>query len=515
MVHPSKNIITPYEMKRLGIDCIFTNAYIMYKDEKLRERAKQVGVHELFNYDGLIATDSGAFQQYMYKEDLTIEPKEIERFQEEIGSDFPVILDIPVQLDDPYELAKEKVLKNIERAKKNIKRRKRDQSKWIGPIHGSIYKDLLETSTLEMSKLDFGIYAIGGLVKTFIDYRFDLAVDVFINVKKRVAPNKPLHMFGLGLPQFFSLAVACGCDLMDSAAYILYARDERYFTLSTGTKKLSDLVEFPCHCPVCSNFTPKELNLFDKKLKTELIAKHNLHISYSELRTIREAIRDGALWELVETRARSHPNLIKALKLLLNESQYIEKYERRYNKRGLFFISSDTLNRPIIKRQLRDIKDKYIVPTSVKYAVILPELDAKRENSPSVNKWLNAINDFKEIKREFIHVLFMTELFGIVSLELIDSYPFGQNESIAFQNSTDEIYTKTLNASIEFIKKYKQFYEKCGLLIPKDYLNEFNEKTDFLIHPINKLQTRLKTYFKDNLIVSDSLQTILNFFLNN
>ncbi|GAH57138.1 unnamed protein product, partial [marine sediment metagenome] len=29
------------------------------------------------------------------------------------------------------------------------------------------------------------------------------------------------HMFGLGLPQYFSLAVACGCDLMDSRLYIL------------------------------------------------------------------------------------------------------------------------------------------------------------------------------------------------------------------------------------------------------------------------------------------------------
>ena len=75
-------------------------------------------------------------------------------------------------LDDTYENAKEKVLATISRAKDNIKRRNDLENCWFGPIHGARYSDLLELSTNEMSKLDFGVLAIGGLVKFFLNYFF-------------------------------------------------------------------------------------------------------------------------------------------------------------------------------------------------------------------------------------------------------------------------------------------------------------------------------------------------------
>ncbi len=515
VVKPSGNLITPYELKRLGVDCIFTNAYILYQNEILKERALRNGIHKLLEYDGIIATDSGAFQQYMYNDKIDINPEEIELFQEDIGSDFPVILDIPVQPNDSYEVAKSKVLKTIERAKENIKRRKQTKSEWMGPIHGAKYKDLLQMSAKEMSKLDFSINAIGGLVKLFVNYRFDLAVDILLTVKKNVIPNRPLHMFGLGLPQFFSLAVACGCDFMDSAAFMLYAKDERYFTLSTGTKKLDQLKEFPCTCPVCFNFSPKELMTFNKKLRTELLAKHNLHVSYSELKTIRQAIREGKLWELVEIRTRSHPNLIRGLNVLKKYSGFIEKYEKRYKKGGLFYISSETLNRPIITRQLKYLKNTYIVPESVKYVLILPELDVNRESSPIIKKWLNFIENFKEINRKLIHVIFMTTLFGIVPLELSDSYPFGQNETITFPDQFNELYKKSIRNSVDFFENYAKLYQKCGILVPKTYYNQFNEKKEFISHPIKDLKAYLEKNFQNTLIESDSLEEILNFFIEN
>jgi len=144
----------------------------------------------------------------MYNDNkIEIKPEEIENFQERIASDFPVILDLPVQLEDTFEVAESKVLKTIKRAKENISRRENQNCYWIGPIHGGKFPDLLKKSSIEMSKLDFGIYAIGGLVKAFLQYQFELTLNMLLTVKKSIIPNKPLHMFGLGLPQFFSLAV--------------------------------------------------------------------------------------------------------------------------------------------------------------------------------------------------------------------------------------------------------------------------------------------------------------------
>ena len=163
VVHPYKNIISTSELKEIGAQSVFTNAYIIYQNHDLREKVLKEGVHQHLKFDGVVATDSGAFQKYFYnKTHLEINAVDIEKFQEEIGSDFLVILDEPVQPDDDYKTTKIKIDTTIQRAKDNITRRKRPSSYWFGPIHGVKYPDLLKTCTLEMSKLDFGVYAIGG-----------------------------------------------------------------------------------------------------------------------------------------------------------------------------------------------------------------------------------------------------------------------------------------------------------------------------------------------------------------
>ena len=425
VIHPSKNIITPLDLKKIGAQCLFTNAYIIYKNEKLRDKVLNTGLHEYLNYDGIIATDSGAFQQYMYNDNsLDIDADSIEKFQENIGSDFPVILDIPVQLEDDYEIAKNKVLTTIQRAKDNISRRTRSDCSWFGPIHGGKHLELVKESSLEMSKLDFGVYAIGGLVKAFLNYRFELTTQMLLTTKQYIIPNKPIHMFGLGLPQYFSLAVACGCDLMDSAAYILFAKQNRYFTLSTGTKKLEELEEFPCHCPICSNFTPKEIKKFEENLRIELLAKHNLYLSFSELRTIRQAIREGNLWELVEQRVRNHPNLVKALNLIKSNKPFFEPYEKAYKSHGRLYSSKESIERPLIYRYEQKILNDYRSPQNVKFLVILPELDVKGYQSPSIKSWLEEIETNTIIPRQFLHVGFISDFFIKYYFVFVNSHEF-------------------------------------------------------------------------------------------
>ena len=514
VVHPFKNIIPPSTLKRFGAQCIFTNAYIIYQNEILKEEVIKKQLHQYLDYDGLIATDSGAFQQYMYKDsELDVSAEEIEVFQENIGSDFPVILDLPVQPEDDYEMAKKKVNSTIERAKNNIKRRTNTKCAWIGPIHGGRFEDLLVNCTKEMSKLEFGIYAIGGLVKSFLDYRFDLTIQILLNVKKNIIPNKPLHMFGLGLPQFFSLAVACGCDLMDSAAYILYANEDRYFTLSTGTKQLEELEEFPCHCPICTEYSPKEMKNLEKNIKIELLAKHNLYLSFSELRTIRQAIREGNLWELVEQRIRSHPNLVDAAKIIRKEGSFIEPYEKIYKKHGRLLTSPVSHYRPLIKRYQKRIENNYRVPNEVKYLIVLPEMDTRGKNSPTIQAWLDEIDKDELIPRDEIHILFSTLFFGLIPLELIDSYPLGQYEAISLLDNDDLNYDEILEKCKSFLKLNYTHYSKCVMLIPENYVNQFGEIVPFeqnaLVQGLNSI---LKSIFHDKYKTSDNLTDLLQYF---
>ncbi|MFX1241693.1 MAG: tRNA guanosine(15) transglycosylase TgtA [Promethearchaeota archaeon] len=514
VVHPYKNTISPLDLQKIGAQCVFTNAYIIYQKTQIRDDVLRKGLHSHLNFDGIIATDSGAFQKYMYNKDkLDIRASDIEKFQEDIGTDFAVILDEPVQPDDEYNIAKKKVEITIERARDNISRRSKESCYWFGPIHGAKYEDLLKASTIEMNKLDFGVYAIGGLVKSFLDYRFDLVVKILLNVKKNLVWNKPVHLFGLGLPQFFSLAVACGCDLMDSAAYILFAKENRYFTLSTGTRKLEELEEFPCHCPICCEYNPKEVLKFDENFRTELIAKHNLHVSFSELRTIRQAIKEGNLWELVEQRIRNHPSLVKASKLIRSYLPLFEKHEKLYKTHGRLYSSPESVERPLIYRYGSKLKNNYRVPENVNFLIILPELDIKGEKSPSIKYWLEQIDNNTIIPRNLLHVGFFSDIYGIIPLELSRSFPMGQYESIDLITE-NETMIRNFEQKIElFFEYYSPFYSKCGILIPEEVTNQFNETVQFSKkNIISKLVKKLKSNYKLEIATFKEISALINFF---
>jgi 7-cyano-7-deazaguanine tRNA-ribosyltransferase len=514
VVHPYKNILNISDLKNIGAQSIFTNAYIIYQNPQLRDMVLKEGIHKYLNFDGIIATDSGAFQKYMYNNtDIEINPEIIEKFQEEIGSDFPVILDVPVQPDDDYKTAKEKVDLSIQRAKDNINRRTNDTCYWFGPIHGAKYFDLLKISTSEMAKLDFTVYAIGGLVKSLLNYRFDLVIKILLNVKKNIISNKPIHMFGLGLPQFFSLSVACGCDLMDSAAYVLFARENRYFTLSTGTRKLEELEEFPCHCPICCQYKPKEVKNFENEFRTELLAKHNLYISFSELRTVRQAIKEGNLWELVEHRVMSHPHLVNALNSIKSDLPFFEIYEKMIKSHGRLYTSPESLNRPLLYRYDLKLRNNYRVPLEAKFLILIPELDVKGYKSPSIKRWMEEIDNNTIIPRNLLHIGFISEFFGIIPLELSSTFPMGQYESIDSLGINNKLYRNIEQKFETFFKIYGQHYNKCGVLIPEKFINQFNEETDYTKKEIiTSLFEKIRLNFTLNISVFNDVPDVLEFF---
>jgi 7-cyano-7-deazaguanine tRNA-ribosyltransferase len=496
VVNPFQNVISPRRLfEEFGAQCLFTNAYIIYKNRERNPEILEKKLHAHLDFPGIIATDSGGFQDYMYAGDIKLSPEEIEPFQELLGSDCPVILDIPVQTTDSYEEAKEKVEITLQRARDNITRRKRTDTAWFGPIHGSIYPDLLKLSALEMSKLDYGIYAIGGVVKTFIDYRFDLDVDILLEVRKWLRPDRPLHMFGLGLPAFFSLAVACGADTFDSAAYILYAKADRYFTF-TGTKNIQKMVELPCHCPICSKYTAQELQLLGKQERIEKLAEHNLFHSFSELRTIRQAIREGTLWDLVEQRVHAHPKLLKALKRLQmnNNAVYFDQMLNLNKIKGQKYLGSYSFYRAPIARFRQKIR-QFSFPEIKSGLVCVPELDLPAKNSPMLQSWIKDVRS----NPDWSHIQFgiMSNLMGFIPLELAEMYPAGQHEgsgdmlenSIQRQILLDDFH-HLINNNIEKLKSIKIF-------IPKSFVNEYSAEEPFNAeaHIIYYLQDMIRARF--------------------
>ena len=344
VINPNIQLISPKEMKSFGAEILITNSYIIYRKEELRNVALEKGLHGLLDFDGPIMTDSGSFQLSVYGS-VEVTNEEILEFQQKIGSDIIVPLDIPTPPDVHFKRAAEELeitVERLEAARKLIQ----GEQLLAGPVQGSTYLELREKAASHLKDLNFEVYPLGAVVPLMEAYRYTELVDIIAASKKGLSPASPVHLFGAGHPMMFALAVALGCDLFDSAAYALYAKDGRYITVN-GTYHVEKLNYLPCSCPVCSKYTAEELKKANNR--EELLGKHNLYATFAEIRLIKQCIKDGKLLELVEQRCRAHPRLLDGLKRLYTHSSWLEQLEPA-TKGTFFYCGPESASRPEVLR---------------------------------------------------------------------------------------------------------------------------------------------------------------------
>jgi 7-cyano-7-deazaguanine tRNA-ribosyltransferase len=468
VINPNKIIISPKEMKKLfGIEMVITNSYIIKNDEKMRDIALEEGVHKLIDFDGPIMTDSGTFQSYVY-DNIKIDPIEIVEFQRKIGSDIGTILDIFGSPDQTRIQAKKGVIKTIERAKHSLKIK--GDMILACTIQGSIYPELRHFCASKLSEINTDFFPIGGVVPLMENQRYSDLIKCILASKKGVNQSKPVHLFGAGHPIIFPLAVALGCDFFDSSAYIKYANDDR-FIFPDGTLKLDDLDELPCSCPICSKYTSKELKRERKINRVLHIAKHNLYTSFSEIKKIKTAIRNGYLWELVERRAYSNPFLIEAMRELrkIDNKKWLEQFEIISKKKALFYTSNSTIHRPLIYRIQKRLKERYNF-FSDKY-ILLP--DSEKPYSKYYNKEILQVYSNKNDIQIIIE-----SPFGPIPIELDEMYPFAQS---IFPKKKD-LHTKYIVK--RFLKIFLEGKNEVSLK-NKEIFKEKIEKSEEIIQYFN------------------------------
>ncbi|RLF44777.1 MAG: tRNA guanosine(15) transglycosylase TgtA [Thermoplasmata archaeon] len=435
VINPNKMLIEPNEMKRLfSAEIVITNSYIIYKN--LREKALSDGVHLLIDFDGAIMTDSGTFQSYVYN-DIDVDPFEIVDFQRDIGSDIGTILDVFTTPDTDYQQAEKQMRLTVERAKKSVARK--GNMLLACTVQGGVFSDLRTKCAEQLNKLDADVFPIGGVVPLMENQRYDDLLRIIISSKKALDPSKPVHLFGAGHPIVFPVAVALGCDLLDSAAYAKYAVDGRMI-FPWGTEKLEELEELPCSCPICSGFTAKELKNLEEKERVRNIALHNLYVSFSEMKRIRNAIRNGTLWELVEQKASCNPALFDGLRVLERKEskEWLERFEPLSKPGALMYTGTHTAHRPLVYRYQKRLLERYKVHSS-KYVVILPET-----TKPYSRSYLER---FRKIDGDII----VSSPFGPVPLLLDEIYPIAQS---VFPRELDEESRRLSEESIDqFLKK--------------------------------------------------------------
>lgn len=308
VVNPNIQTIPPSELWEMGFEALITNSYIIWKGEELRQTALEKGVHDFLSYPGVVMTDSGVFQQYIYG-DIEIGETEVVDFQREIGVDIATMMDVFGRPDMSREELEDAVRVTAGRGPAALKAA--GETMLNGPIQGGTHPDLRAESARLMSEMDFSVHPIGGIVPLMENQRYRDLVEIIVASKSELNPSRPVHLFGCGHPILFPISVALGIDLFDSAAYALFAKDGRMLS-PTGTVKLAEINEWPCQTPILWGKTVDEVKKMAKDERAVLLARHNLEITIMELARCREAIRNGTIWNLVEQRSHANPFIREA-----------------------------------------------------------------------------------------------------------------------------------------------------------------------------------------------------------
>ena len=465
VIHPIRQSIPAKKIHDMGFDLVITNAYITMK--RNGDLAREKGIHEIINYDGSVMTDSGGYQVLEYGE-VDVKPSEMTNFEMDIMTDFAIPLDKPTGFGMTKKKAREYVDHTLKVCKKTLRQRKDNGQIWIGPIQGGEHFDLVTRSTKSLVEMKFPMLALGSPVEFMEAYEYKLLAQMIITAKKQIPSSIPLHLFGAGHPLTIPLAVALGCDTFDSASYILYAKHDRVIT-EDGTRRLDELEYFPFDCEISQKFTPKEIRELKKEERIDLIALFNLYAIKYEVNKVKQAIREGRLWEYVIKKARAHPKLFEAIQVLTDNSKSFIDTTPKFKEKAVFLFSPEDQFRPEVlsfHSYVRNFKSKK------KTVVITRDTNQK----PAYIS-----NEYHDLRKKFndpntIQFCNYNQFLGIIPIEISDVFPsshyvmvrndFDPEDFPLFKETWEKFFVKNkfdtvyLSKNDPFLQHFKKFIPK-------------------------------------------------------
>ncbi len=453
VVNPLLQTLPPRRMKeKFGCDIVITNSYIIRRQFC---DVPDLEVHGLLDYDGVVMTDSGAYQILVYG-GVEVTQAEIIEFQKQIGSDIAVILDIPTGWDVPRSDVEYTVEETLRRAEAAIPHIEDSEALWVGPVQGGRHLDLVARSARLVGEMPYDVHALGSPTEVMERYMYPVLVDMAMTAKLNLPAERPLHLFGAGHPMVFAMSVAMGCDLFDSAAYALYAKDDRYMT-SRGTTQLRGLQYLPCGCPVCRSHTADGLKDMPRGERQRRLAEHNLYATVTEMDAVKQAVVEGRLWDLVETRAKGHPQMTAALKRLSAYREDLERGSHGFKGRGVFYHDYHSLAKPEVTRYTRRLIDNYGKPEGKPTLLLIPAPPEKPFNAYPGHLRLR---EGLQPGLEEIHVCFGAAPYGVEPESLAETYPLSQYEIAEPLDHETRMFT--VEKTVEYVEAARH---QCVVLV--------------------------------------------------
>lgn len=210
----------------------------------------------------------------------------------------------------------------------------------------------------------------------------------------------------LATPANIPILAYAGIDLLDILRATYDSAKGRFLT-QEGPLEVDHLEEWPCLCPGCEN-----RDLLD----------HNVRTTVAEVRRARDAIKRGALRELVERRAANNPWDTAVLRELDYRCYEWQELHATVSGPEMKAYSQYSLSRPEVGRFRRRLRERYSRPPSAQVLLLLP-CSARKPYSSSKSHRLfrGAIRGCGNAGA--VHVVVVTSPLGLVPEELELFYP--------------------------------------------------------------------------------------------
>jgi queuine tRNA-ribosyltransferase len=303
---------------------VLSNTYHLYLRPGTEVLEKAGGLHKFMNWSKPILTDSGGYQVFsltdlrkLKKDGVEFRshldgskhfftPEKVIGIERSIGSDIMMVLDecTPYPCDYQYAINSTKLTSDWAKLNKeafeNTNPLYGHKQFAFGIIQGSTYKDLREKSALELNKLDFDGYAIGGLA---VGEPTELMYELIDFTTDFMPEDRPRYLMGVGRPENILEAIDRGVDMFDCVMPTRNARNSNLFTssgvLSMRNARFKDdfsVIDSNCSCYTCLNYSRaylRHLFIAGEILALELASIHNLHFYLDLVSDARKMICEG------------------------------------------------------------------------------------------------------------------------------------------------------------------------------------------------------------------------------
>jgi queuine tRNA-ribosyltransferase len=305
---------------KTGSEIILSNTYHLMLRPGVERIKAHGGLHNFMNCKLPILTDSGGFQvmslsklnkvdkekgvtfrSHIDGKKFILDPEESIRIQKELNSDIVMVMDECPKKTNNYKKIEDSMNLSSYWALRSKKAFGDHPHKALfGIVQGGLFKDLRLKSLLDLTKIGFDGYAIGGLA---VGETQKEMFDVLDEIKKHLPKDKPRYLMGVGTPSDILGAVKRGIDMFDCVLPTRSGRTGLAFTWN-GRINIRNAKFQNDNDPLDKNTKNFSLNKYSKNylnhlfntnemLGSMLLTLNNINFYQELMSVIRKNIKNG------------------------------------------------------------------------------------------------------------------------------------------------------------------------------------------------------------------------------